>query len=317
MQQIELPWLDRSVGQVALGSIAFNRARRDMVYEVLDAFLAAGGGLVDTAAGYQQGEAEQVIGEWWAVRGRPADIVLMDKGCEAEGTLTPEGIREAIEASLRRLGLDCLDLWVVHRDHPEVAVGPVVETLHAEVLRGRLRGYGFSNWSVARLTEALEHAEQHGLRRPSVSSLHVTLARPQERVWGHQHASPSDLTWHAEIGLPLTAWAPLGHGFLSDSPMPFPESREWVVRWYHCKPNFARLARARTLAEEKGITVAQLALAYVMHLPPPLVAITGALTREEVALAMAARDITLQDLEMRWLNLEVGTRLQAERLTVG
>jgi aryl-alcohol dehydrogenase-like predicted oxidoreductase len=305
VQQIELPELDRAIGPVALGSITFNQARRDMAWEVLDAFLAGGGGLVDTAASYQQGEAERVIGEWWAVRGRPAEIVLMDKGNEPEGTLTPEGIREAIEVSLRRLGMDCVDLWVIHRDDPEAPVGPVVEALHAEVIRGRLRGYGFSNWSTARLAEALEHAERYGLRRPSVSSLHVTLARPQEPVWGHQHAAPSDLAWHAEAGLPIVAWAPLGHGFLSDSPMPFPESRDWVVRWYHYKANFARLARARELAEAKGVTVAQVALAYVLQLPPPMVAIAGALTHEEMASALAAADIVLQDSEMKWLNLEV------------
>lgn len=311
---IELPGLGRAVGRIALGSIAFNYARRGMVYETLDAFLAAGGGLVDTAAGYQQGEAEEVIGEWWARRGRPADIVIMDKGNESEGTLTPDGIREAVQASQRRLGVDRLDLWVIHRDHPEAEVGPVVETLNAEVSRGQLRGYGFSNWSTARLTEVVEYAARHGLQRPAVSSLHVSLARPQEEVWGHRHAAPSDLAWHAAAGLPIIAWAPLGHGFLSDNPMPFPESREWVARWYHCKANFARLARVRELAEEKRVTVAQLALAYVLHLPAPLVAIAGALTREEVIEAGAATDITLQDSEVKWLNLEMATRIQREPL---
>jgi aryl-alcohol dehydrogenase-like predicted oxidoreductase/sugar phosphate isomerase/epimerase len=305
VQQIELSEVDRAVGPVALGTIAFSQARRDMAWEVLDAFLAAGGGLVDTAASYQEGEAERVIGEWWAVRGRPTEIVLMDKGNEAEGTLTPEGIREALEVSLRRLGMDYIDLWVIHRDHPEVPVGPVVETLHAEVIRGRVRGYGFSNWSTSRLAEALEHADRYGLRRPSISSLHVSLARPLETVWGHQHAALSDLAWHAEVGLPIAAWAPLGHGFLSDNPMPFPESRDWVMGWYHYKANFARLARARELAEAKGVTVAQVALAYVLHLPPPVVAIAGALTREEVASALAAADLVLQDSEVKWLNLEM------------
>jgi aryl-alcohol dehydrogenase-like predicted oxidoreductase len=309
MQSLYLQQLERPVSRIGLGSASFKHERRAMAFALLDAYHRLGGNVIDTAATYNEGEAEMVIGGWLAARGARSEIVLMDKGCRDDGELTPKGIRQAIGDSLRRFHTGCLDLWVVHRDHPTVPVPPVVDTLNEEIERGRIRAFGLSNWPRPRLAAAIEYAEKRGLRGPAVSSPHLCLAVPMEPLWANcLHATEDDIAWHATAGLALFAWSPLGHGFFSDHSGPFEESGEWVRRSYHNRENLERRARAEQLAKEKGVTVAQIALAYVLNLPAPTVALVGALTVQEVESAAVAADMPLSHTELDWLTLKADSR---------
>jgi aryl-alcohol dehydrogenase-like predicted oxidoreductase len=154
----------------------------------------------------------------------------------------------------------------------------------------------------------MEYAAGRGLRPPSVSSVHVTLAVPVSPVWGHKAATEGDLRWYAQVGMPVISWAPLAHGFFSDQPKPFGDSDENVRGWYASEENYERRARARACAGERGVTLAEIALAYVWHLPGQIVSIVGALNAEQVGSAYAAEYIRLSENEMKWLNLECGSR---------
>jgi len=216
--------------------------------------------------------------------------------------------REAVGVALGRLQTECVELWVFHCDHPQEPVSLVVESLNGEIAAGRVRAWGVSNWGVRRIEAAMSYATARGLHPPSLSSVHVTLAEPISPVWGHMAATEEDLRWYAEADMPVVSWAPLAHGFFSDEPKPFGDSQDHVDKWYDSEENRERRRRARELAGERGITVAQVALAYVWNLPGRMISIVGALTAEQVASACAAAEIRLSEEEMAWLSLKAGAR---------
>jgi len=309
MNTLLIPELKTEVSRFALGCATFSLRQRATAYEVVDAYRGVGGNLIDTAKSYGGGDSERALGRWLTERGSRNEVVLMDKGCREDGSLTANGIREAIEVSLARLGTRYLDLWVVHRDHPDTPVQVLVETVNEQVEEGRIRGYGLSNWSVSRIAAARKYAEEKELRGPAISSLHLSLAAPMEPLWSNcLHASEEEVASHAEMGLPLLAWSPLGHGFFSDHSGPEPDSDERVERCYRNEENMEKLARARKLAEEKGVTAAQIALAYVLNLPGPIVAVVGAQSAREVQSCAAATEIELSEGEMAWLGLKAAER---------
>ena len=145
-------------------------------FKLLDAFVGAGFNLVDTAdsysrwvSGHQGGESETVIGRWVAKRGRHDDVVIATKVGSDMGkghkVLRKDYILQAAEASLRRLQIDCIDLYQSHWDDENT---PLEETLGAydQLLRqGKVKAIGTSNYSAARLKQALEASKSHGLPR--------------------------------------------------------------------------------------------------------------------------------------------------------
>jgi len=134
----------------------------------------------------------------------------------------------------------------------------------------------------------------------------VCLAIPNEPWWPDcTHADDEDIAWSARTGIPLLAWSSQGRGFFLDDCSPENTTNEALVRVYHNAGNFERLRRARTLAERRGVAPIQIALAYVVNLPCPTVALVGPATVGEVDSCVAASAIALSDDEMRWLNLKL------------
>lgn len=133
-------------------------------FAILDRFADAGGTLIDTAENYGGGGSEQLIGDWLKQRGR-RDGVLISSKVGNVNPLTADGIATAIEASLKRLGVDTIDLYSVHRDDPEVPLEETLAALDRLVRSGKVRAIGASNYSAERLSEALAISERNGLAR--------------------------------------------------------------------------------------------------------------------------------------------------------
>ena len=145
-------------------------------FSLLDAWLDAGFNFIDTAdvysrwaPGHTGGESETVIGRWLAQGGRRDRVVIatkvgMDMGDGKVG-LKPARIREAVEASLRRLQVDCIDLYQSHKDDPDTPLADTLGELGRLVDEGKVRAIGASNYSAARLSEALELSRTQGLPR--------------------------------------------------------------------------------------------------------------------------------------------------------
>ena len=145
-------------------------------FALLDAWVDAGFNFVDTAdvysrwaPGHAGGESETVIGRWLKQSGKRDKVVIatkvgMDMG-EGRIGLKPARIREAVEASLRRLQLDCIDLYQAHKDDEATPLADTLETFAALVKEGKVRAIGASNYSAARLAEALDTSKRLGLPR--------------------------------------------------------------------------------------------------------------------------------------------------------
>jgi len=306
VRTVHIPELGRDASCLGIGSMIFAPERKELVFELMDAFRAHGGNLIDSSEVYGGGLSEAAIGMYLAERDCRDEMIVMDKGCASVELVTPDNIRRAIRVNLERLETDYLDLWVAHRDNPATPVGDIVETLNEELAAGRIRAFGGSNWTAARIREANEYAAAHGLMGMAVSSPNVCLATPDEPWWPDcTHATDADIAWHTEAGIPLVSWSSQGRGFFLDDCSPENTANADLVRVYHNEANFEKLGRARTLAAAKGLTPIQIALAYVLNLPAPTIALVGPATVGEVESCVQASAVALSQAEMDWLALRI------------
>jgi aryl-alcohol dehydrogenase-like predicted oxidoreductase len=295
--------LERDLSRLVLGTAAYEHAPLDVPLDVFDAFRDLGGNVVDT--GREYGNAEAIVGRWLHERRLDLEIVVLTKGAHYDHQtgrkrVNPTEITQDLAESLRTLRRSSIDIYCLHRDDPDAPVGPILETLDAHQRAGRVRVLGASNWSTARLEEAARYAIYHGLHGFACASPGLSLAAPNEAPW------PGCVTihgrearaWYARCQLPVFAWASLAGGFFAGLRSPD------VARVYENAENRERLRRAKTLAEQKGATPNQVALAWVLQQPFPVYALIGPRSVAELRESVDALDLVLTPAEARWLDLE-------------
>lgn len=309
MKYSRFPALDRDLSRLVLGSMVFSREALDLTFALMDAWLELGGNVVDSAHVYAGGDSERALGLWLRERGCRNEVVVLTKGAHHNGDrprVTPEDITCDLRDSLARLKTDCVDLYVLHRDDPDVPVGPIVEALNEHRRAGRIRAFGGSNWTTSRLDAANAYAAAHGLEPFCCSSPNLSLAVQNEPMWpGCVSASdPGTRTWHARNQMPLFAWSSQAGGFFTGIAAPDRQENPDMVRVYHSAGNWERLRRAEELGRRKGFTPNQMALAWVLHQPFPIYALIGPRTVNELHSSVAALAVELTPEEALWLNLE-------------
>lgn len=301
------PALGRDLARIGLGTVRFRVAGRDVAFAVLDAWAELGGDLVDLAARYGEGEAETVLGSWMATRGMRDRVVILTKGAHPDAAwrsrMTPEMIDADLRASLDRLGTDVIDIYMLHRDDPAVPVGEIVDALHEQVVAGRARSVGVSNWTIPRMEAALADAHARNRTPISSSSVYVGLAPWRVPPWpdcvdGLDSASAA---WYARPGaVPNIAWSAQSGGVFTDDFDPATTGPEVAAAW-DTQEMHARRLRARALGRELGVTAAQIALAYVLSWPGRPFALIGARDATGLHAAWAALDFALSPDQSSWL----------------
>lgn len=276
--------------------------------EILDAYVAAGGMTFDTAHQYRQ--AEVILGKWMRDGNIRSRLTIMTKGAHHDDgspgpRVDPLSIRKDLTESLERLETDYIDLYALHRDEPDVPVGPVMEELHAHVAAGRVRAIGASNWTYRRIQEANDFANLNGLTPFSFSSTNLALAEALEPRWaGSVSADRDTCAWHERNQMPLLAWSAQAGGFFSGLFTPDDRTNSEMVRVYYSSDNWERYERARRLAEKKGVSAIQIALTYVLNRSFPTAAIIGPRIEKELSESLQAISIPVTAAELAWLNLE-------------
>lgn len=312
--------VDKKISRIVLGSMIINRTEREKSFALLDTAAEAGITAIDTAHVYAGGDSERAIGEWMAERGNRDATVILSKGCHHNADrrrVTPFDLASDLHDSLTRLKTDYIDVYVLHRDDPDVPVGPIVEALNEQREAGRIRAFGGSNWTHERLREANAYAEAHGLVPFRVSSPNFGLAEQVENPWGDGCVSLSGPAreearrYHAEAELAVFAYSSLARGLFSDrvTRENFKETADGASQRAYChEVNFRRLDRVRELAEAKGVSVPQIALAWVLRQPLDVYALVGAASGAEIRANLAALELPLTEDELAWLDLRQKTR---------
>lgn len=306
-----IPGLDRPVSRIVLGLGEATTADQAFADALLDAFVAAGGTAVDTAAMYRDGESERALGDWLRRRPEQRDLLVLTKGAYwragSPSRLTPAAIAADLEGSLRRLGRDRVAGYLLHLDDPAQPPEPLVDALNAQRLRGRVAVVGASNWTTARLDRANAYASGRGLDPFAVSSLQLSLAVPREPMFPRTRSAAGDaptLDWHRRTATPLLAWSTQANGYFATPAGEAAPVDPDVARVYDSAANRERRRRTAQLAAELGCTPTQLALAWVLNQPDlTLFAAVGPRRLEELRESLAATGIALSAARRDWLDL--------------
>ena len=323
MQYGTIPGVGKPVSRLAHGAMMLRDDDLDWTFAHLDMIYELGCNTFDTAHVY--GNADSLLGKWIRARGLQDKVVIVAKCSHPNAVrrrVTPFDIASDLHDTLARMQLDSVDLLLLHRDDPSVPVGPIVEAFNEHVAGGRIRAFGGSNWTHQRIAEANAYAEAHGLAPFAVSSPNFSLAEMVESPWGDDYIAISGpreaeaREWYAEQGMALLPWSSLARGFFTGRitrenyrEALRPEDRSSIHTYCH-EVNFRRLDRAEILAKEKGLTVAQVALAFVLNHAPRLhlFPLVGTYSREEFERCVQTLDVKLAPEEMAWLDLQADER---------
>src|SRR5215212_283475 len=298
------------VSALCLGTMTFgDEADEAVAHAQLDRFVEAGGTLVDTADVYSAGESERIIGHWYA--SRPADLtdraVLATKGRfpmadEPNGAgLSARHLTRALDASLSRLGLDTIDLYQAHAWDPLTPLEETLRTMDSFVRAGKIRYYGFSNFTGWQLTKAVRLAHELGLAAPvSLQPQYSLLVREIE--WEIVPAA-------IDAGLGMLPWSPLGGGWLTGKyrrdQRPSGATRlgedagrgmeAWDRRGTDRTWNV--IDAVQRIAEGRGVSMAEVALAWLTDRPGVTSTILGARTLDQLDTNLKAAGLHLTEAE--------------------
>jgi aryl-alcohol dehydrogenase-like predicted oxidoreductase len=281
---------DLETPRLVLGGNVFGwTASGEEAFAILDRFVEAGGTMIDTAdvysawvPGHKGGESETLLGEWLKRRGRRDDVLIATKVGMLPGEggekLEPARIAAAAEASLKRLGTH-IDLYYAHQDDEKTPLGDTLAAFDALVKAGKVRAIGASNYSAARLGEALDISEREGLARYEVLQPEYNLM-VRDKFEGDRQ----QLCLDRKIGaLPYFG---LASGFLTGKYRSEADKAKSIrggrMDGYMTDRGFAVLAALDEVASEAGATPAQVALAWLAAQPGVTAPIASATSRAQL-----------------------------------
>jgi aryl-alcohol dehydrogenase-like predicted oxidoreductase len=294
------------VSVFALGTMTFGvETGEPEAHRQLDRFVDAGGTLVDTADVYGAGRSEEIIGRWFA--SRPAEVtgrvVLATKGrfpldgAPNESGLSARHLTRALDDSLRRLGLDAVDLYQAHAFDPWTPLEETLRTLDGFVRAGKARYYGLSNFTGWQLTKAVHLAQAMNITGPVTLQPQYSLL-VREIEW---EIVPAAL----DAGVGLLPWSPLGGGWLSGKyqrdtrPAGATRLGEDPRRGMEAydrrgtERTWRTVDAVRKIAASRGVTMAEIALAWVTARPAVTATILGTRTIAQLEANLHAANLHL------------------------
>lgn len=310
MQYVKLGSTGLDVSRICLGAMSFGepgRGRHDWTLDEDDArpiilrALEAGVNFVDTANVYSAGGSEEILGKVLAEYGHRDEIVLATKvngrmrpGPNGQG-LSRKAILSELDASLRRLGVDHVDLYQIHRWDPHTPIEVTMEALHDVVKAGKALHVGASSMWAWQFAKAQHTAERHGWTPFATMQNHYNLLyREEEREM---------LPLCADQGVGVIPWSPLARGRLTrpwDASTARTETDEFGRSLYRDEDREI-VDRVLELAERRGLLPAQIGLAWLLSKPTVTAPIVGATKRQHLEDALSAVDVTLSAEEVAFL----------------
>lgn len=316
MRYLPLPQLPVHPSIISLGVADFGASvPTDLAFALMDRFYDCGGNFFDTAHIYAAwmkdgwGVSEKTLGAWINSRKVRDKVVVCTKGAHPElgkavARLSSSDIRQDLTESLSRLNTHYVDVYLLHRDNPDVPVLDILQSLEEHRRSGLIRNYGCSNWSVSRQIEAATTAKKHGLAGFILSQVGYSLAQsflPDNT--GVQFMDSEMEAFHAENKLPVMAFSSQANGFFSgkysrENPSGPDNRRPHIAKRYGHEANFKTLDAAISIAKERSVSANQVALAWLMQRPFPCFPVIGPKSLNQLNDSLGAATLSLKDAEM-------------------
>lgn len=287
-------------------------------FALLDAYVAAGGNFVDTAKVYGdwtpglQSPSEKIIGEWLTARGNRSRIILATKGAHyfldtpQIKRVTPADIVADLDASLRHLQTDVIDLYWLHRDDPTRPVAELIEALEAQVKAGKIRYYGASNWGVDRVAEAQAYAAGRGAQGFCAVSNLWSLAQVDVRGFGDPTMVAMDGAMHDYLAahqLAAVAYTSQAFGVFQKLAA---GRRDAIPPMYQKMfvnaETERRLARVQALSAQTGLSITQIVLGYLLSQDVPTIPIFSSRNDAQLQDTLSAADVRLTPEQVAYLH---------------
>ncbi len=278
------------------------RCRRTKSRPFFRQALEAGINFFDTANAYSGGTSEEITGRLLKEMAHRDEIVIATKGffrwkqAPNTGGLSAKSLMHAVDDSLRRLGTDYIDLYQIHRLDPDVPMEEIVEALDAIVRSGKVRYLGASSMYAWQFQKLLHLAESAGLKKfVSMQNYVNLLYREEEREM---------LPLCADYGIAVMPWSPLARGKLArpataeETPRSQTDRLQSVLYSRTAEADAKVIDAVETIAANRGVPMAQVALAWVLQKPEVTSPIIGATKHAHITDAVAALDLTLTEDEI-------------------
>ncbi len=310
MQQRPLGNSPLSISPLVLGGNVFGwNVDEKRSFELLDAFVDAGGNLIDTAdmysvwvPGNRGGESETIIGKWLKHSGKRAQVLIATKVGKwtRQSGLSPVNIRQSVEGSLKRLQTDCIDLYFAHKDDADTLMADTLGEFARLLEAGKIRAIGASNFHVARFANALAVSKKHGLPR-------YECLQPEYNLVSRRGYETELEPLARRENLGVISYYGLASGFLSGKYRSAADVvknaiRGGSVKQYLNPHGLGVLAALDEVAAAHHATPAQVALAWLMARPGLTAPIASATSVEQLrelwgatALTLSASDIAALD----------------------
>ncbi len=313
MQQVNLGRTGLKVSRLCLGTMTYGTPNwREWVLTeeqsrpFIKRALELGITFFDTADMYSVGGSEEVLGRALKEYARRDQVVIATKvffpmgdGPNDRG-LSRKHIMDAIDASLRRLGVDYVDLYQIHRWDYDTPIEETLEALHDIVKAGKARYIGASSMYAWQFARALALSDRRGWTR------FVSMQNHYNLVYREEEREMMPLC-RAE-GVAVIPWSPLARGFLAGNrarqgwgDTTRARTDDYAQKMYYAESDFTIASRVEELAARRGVKPAQIALAWLLAQPGVTAPIVGASRLEQLEQSMAALEITLDDSEQKFL----------------
>ncbi len=288
MRTVKMTGTDMVVSQLALGTAQFGTGlEKEKAFEQMDAYVDFGGNLIDTAHAYGNWEpgldspSEETIGKWLKQSGKRDKVYISTKGGDNENrkdtgsNLSREVLEEDLTGSLRKLGVDYIDLYFMHKDDPTIPAEEVLGFLEEKVKEGKIRYYGCSNWSLSRIKEAQEAAEKNGYKGFVCDQVLGSLADVNMETLpkGNVAMDKPLRAYHEETQLSFMAYMSLARGYLMCRMSGSPISQETLEN-YTAPSNDRIVEKLKEIVSDEYTTL-DFCYQYLIQLKFPSVPISG------------------------------------------
>ena len=286
----------------------------DTSFAILDIYYAAGGRTFDTAHVYgkwgseQESLSEQCLGKWIKLRGVRNEVQIITKGCHPDlasmdiPRVGAQFIEIDLEESLKALQTDYIDIYMLHRDNPEVPVAELIDCLNEKLKQGTIRSFSASNWTSVRIEEANDYARKHNLEGFTSSEINRTLAvlNPGRLSQDMPEVTTQELEYYRDKKMPILAWGSLAEGIVIkgaqgkiDAVSPLVSSK------YKNKATLYRIENLKRIMKESNLSAPELCIAYITNHPISSAALISASSVDQMKDNMKAAGLEISEQMVR------------------